>query len=291
MTENTGGNEPSPTDQPVDGSPDSGSFNVVINDRPRGNRVTVDPVAEVANSTGVLATARTRSGSMVATRPISGEDIVNHMGGQITVDQAVRLGLVEQRVDGTFVDVEGAVPEVDAAAVAAAQEAEADANALHVDPDVGDTLADWTRALEAEGVNPVSLMGDVLSNPEKLPAVLEARAEEQGKDVAAMSVEFQRAGQEIDRALGAFVAEQGVQDVDGFWAFVHSTIGRSQFSSAIISAVFLGDASPIRGFAQRYLQSTNHEVGAQGGQYGAKPSGEFGGVQTTAAAAKRLTIQ
>lgn len=228
---------------------------------------TTTPIAAVAESDGVLGTARTRGGSTM-TRELRGTDVVRvgpGAGVETTVDQAVRLGYLQRHADGTYGDIDPKDnPDVKRAeAQKAAQEAGPDlSEALEVDEVVSSTLANWSGALKGIGANPVAVVASIVRNPGELPEALAALARQHGVSHAKLHADVQRIAGAVESSMAEYVARDGVKDFASFWSHVQANNAPELVASAMAQVLFMGDARPLREFAKRYVSATAAGVNA-----------------------------
>jgi hypothetical protein len=130
---------------------------------------TVRAVSAVSDSSGVLASARSSTGSII-TNEIKPTDIVKINGAEMTVAQAERYGLLKRDAAGKLQD--SSLHEADQRVKELAEPERTpddDTHALEVDDVISETLADWSGAIREFGSNPVAVIGSMIASPDVVP--------------------------------------------------------------------------------------------------------------------------
>lgn len=220
---------------------------------------TVQPIAAVRDSVGVLASARAHDGGLV-TKDLTPNDRVTVMGVEMTLEQAETRGFVRRGADGRYQDA--SLEEVDKRVNEryAQEQAEDDlSQALEVDDVVSDTFADWSGALKGIGANPVAVLSEVVMSPDRIPEAIQMLARDHNIPSSKIAEDIRFLASSTEDSINRYVKGFGVDDPDAFWAFVNKTVPKSDLAGVISRTLFMGDASGFKDIAHRYLYS-----GAQG---------------------------
>jgi hypothetical protein len=106
------------------------------------------------------------------------------------------------------------------------------------------------------------------------------------------------AAQAVDKELGDYVVSKGVpaEELMDFWNYVHRSVPATEFTSAIVSVLFLGDARPFQRYVGNYVRSTaaKREPGEATVHNGHEREAVVtlpNGMRTTREAARRLGLR
>lgn len=213
------------------------------------------PHAVVRDSTGILATAKTRTGNLV-TGELTSQDRVTVKGVEMTLAQAEAKGFITRGVDGRYQDASLAEVEQRVAKHLEPERVEEDlSEALEVDTVYTETLADWAGAVRSIGGNPAAVLGEVVLNPDKVPEALSMLARQHGINSSKMKADIQAISASVEDGINRYVATVGVRDPNAFWDYVHRTVPKMELVVAVNRALFEGNASSFKELAGRYLRS------------------------------------
>ncbi|WP_207462279.1 hypothetical protein [Azospirillum sp. SYSU D00513] len=216
---------------------------------------TVQPIAAVRDSTGVLASARSHDGGLVM-KALAPTDRVTVQGVEMTLEQAESRGFVRRGPDGQYQDAshEEIAKRVDERY--AKEQPEDDlSEALEVDNIASETFSNWSGAIKSIGANPVAVLGEVVMNPDRIPEALQMLAKSHGIPFSKVQEDIRYQAASVEDAVNRYVAGFGATDSDGFWAYVNANVPKMDLASIFTRALFLGDASGFKDLAHRYVYS------------------------------------
>jgi hypothetical protein len=211
--------------------------------------------AAIEQSAGILATARSTTGPIVNRDP-GPKDIVTIAGGEMTLEQAERMGFVSRGADGRYTD---RTPEETDAAIKEANEAPKEeprdlSNALSFEPEAEAGLKDLSLSLTEAGFNPTSVVADLINNPTELPEAIRMLRDAKGIDQAASYEHVRSLAQSVEDAIGDYLiveCDVSPEQLPAFWQFM-MTKHRDKVASAALEAVYVGNARPWKEFAKEF---------------------------------------
>jgi hypothetical protein len=218
-------------------------------------KLTVDSrPASVVNDTGIMGTATHRQG---APRNTVNEDwLVTVKGGEMTVGQAVSMGLLSKNPDGSFSEP----PETNDAPrdTNPYEQALEGAVAMEVDSAFADSMTDFVTSLDNFGASVPSVIAQMLKNPNQLPEAVAQLAAASDMDIGSAARHVSSLAVGLETAIGEFVVEQGgvpPDHLEKFEKYVYSQYGMDKIVSAINNSLRLGDARPFLEMSKSYLKA------------------------------------
>ena len=213
-------------------------------------QVTPEPVVEVRDSEGVLATARTPQGGIIHSREVEETDIVNVDGiGTMTVKQAIEHVGILARDGARIVDVDleafekakAAKVEQELAERKAAEAEEQETFGLSVPDDVNKDIGTIASAVTEAGINPMAAMSEIARDPSKLPEPVVEALSAKGLDHDQALSRVQEIGAEIEVAVEDMLIEQGFDPnrLSDFWAFALEHHA-ARLPGAALNAIYRG---------------------------------------------------
>ena len=235
---------------------------------------TPQPVAQIAQSTGVLNTAKTRIGGVIATRAVQDDDLVTVSGVELSVKNAVLGGFLTRGADGNIGDVDEAAFKQalsgDREAAEKKAKAEEDAKvqeyAVGMEPENSKAIASMMSEIDALGVNPASELQHFIGNPDRLPPALTHIAREKGRDEGA---ELQRLrGLAADMTVGVedLLITKGNFDPAALPAFWNWARAHQQLDlrRAALAAVMQSDGRGYLALAEKFSFAHGRGRGVSG---------------------------
>lgn len=215
-------------------------------------------------SGGLIANAETRDGGYV-TRELRGDDVVRIEGVPVAVEMAERLGYLRRDGD-RYVEVAANDPSHPSARRAAmardnafAVRAAEEADGISVDSGVSATIEDWSASARQFGVNPVKLLGDVMtSDGTTVPQTLTDMARAYGVSETGLAPTMRQIKAEVSRGLGEHLQTRvGLppQHLDGVLEFMRTRLGPAGVVSAFAELVFKGSAEVFRDYAGQFKRA------------------------------------
>lgn len=249
------------TDQPTP-TPDSG-VEVRATD---STRITPLVPAQIANSSGVLATAKASHGGRLA-RDVRENDIVTVLGVEVSVAQAELMGLLVLGPDGRYTDAdpEAAKAALETATKAPAPEAADPALEVPFTEEGHAAVAALAAGLESAGLNPVGLIGAYINSEGQLPRELVDVARAQGIEEADVLHQISEAVGHIEVAINSYLVNQAgvsAEQLDDFWTYAAEVVYRPELTTAIAEAVFLNSGAPFKKIARQFAVKNGRGLGS-----------------------------
>ncbi len=253
------------TDQKTEQNTENQTDGVHIESHPTV-KAAPSPVAQVAQSKGVLATAVTRNGSTIANRAVTEDDIVNVKGVTMPVSSAIQTGFLRKDDNGDIVDVseEEAAAALDSGRAAEAERkkaqdmADLEEHGIDIDSDSQSFLTQTTQALEEVGGDPVSALVEWMRAPEKLPDVLDSAVRAKGGNpdeaLAKLEASYERIQTRVEDML---VKKAGAshEDMPAFWQWAREN-KMHELRNAALQLPFTGDARQYVKLMQDFRKAT-----------------------------------
>lgn len=251
------------TDAPVEGSVHA----VSVRDGNQTIQVQPEPISDIANSKGVLATATDHTGGTIAGRPVTETDIVtiktseDSRGVQMSVKEAVTHGLLTLDETGKFVDVtdEAARKALDGGKAADEERRRAEKelfiqeHGVPVDQKTENTVVEFMQTVEAAGMNSAAALATWISDPSRLPEPVENAVREAGGDPVAMHARATEAYQDIEDGIAAVLIDKGLpaNRVDHFWQWARDN-KMHVLRQAAVNVFFNSDTRPYVALMKEY---------------------------------------
>jgi hypothetical protein len=250
--------DPKKTDAPIEGS----VHDVSVRDGNETIQVRPEPISDIANSKGVLATATDHTGGTIAGRPVQETDVVTVNGVQMSADQAVTHGFLTKDQTGKFVDVsdEEARKALDGGKAADEERRRAEKeiffqeHAIEVAAATETTINDLTALAEASRIPPVGVVTELMRSPGTLPTALTDAILRKGGDPAATHAKINEAMSDIKTGIEDVVMKKAGlprESLVEFWSWVGGSKPLDD-KRAALSTLFHGDTRGYVELARQY---------------------------------------
>ena len=234
---------------------------------------TPQPVAQIAQSTGVLNTARTRIGGVIATRAVQDEDLVTVSGVELTVKSAVLGGFLTRDADGNVGDVDEAAYKkaLSGEREAAEKQAKADEDAkvreyaVVMEADNAKAMAGIIGEIDELGVNPAGQLQHFIGHPDQLPPALAEIARAKGRDEGEALQQLRGIAADMTVGVEDLMISQGFDPaaLPAFWDWArrHQQL---DLRRAALAAVMQSDGRGYLALAERFAFAHGRGRGVSG---------------------------
>ena len=242
----------------VDADPQGSNFSVKIEDT-RNRKVQADAHASITNAAGpIMRSAVASHGGRLSTPPTE-DSIVEVRGQTMKVSTAVRMGFVVKTADGFADATADNTPTMQDGGPEGQQDGESgpkanepdETNSLQVEPEMQDAIIDLSAGLESIGANPVSVLGEIMSDPQGekgLPASVLNLARERGFDEGAVAEHLQDIKVAVAESVEDFImtnTELPEEDLRPFIESAMSPQSAAEFQQAVRNMVFLTEPAGL----------------------------------------------
>jgi hypothetical protein len=256
-----------------DSNPTSG-----INVQRDGHQDVQHSTADIDLGNGYLANATSPQGSRVVGREVREDDRIRTEAGEMLVSTALAHGFLRRDASGRLIEVDSSSPQHPVSRKACENAARdrtaaalADASALDVDASVTTVLTNLSAAAMDVGINPVSVVSEVLASPTHLPKSIETICEAKGLSLEEARSELNATIHGLGTALGQRFNIPTSQ-LDAFFSYVAETVDRTTLTHMWIETVFGGQTAQW----QRHVDGFRREGSRRATNEAAQPSLSIG---------------
>ncbi len=241
---------------------DGSVHDVSVRDGNETIQVQPEPIADIANSKGVLASATDHTGGTIAGRPVQAGDIVTVAGTQMSAEQAVTHGFLAQDETGKFVDVSDEAArkaldsgqEVEAERKMAEEKAFFQEHAIEVAAATESTVNELTALAETSRIPTQGIVTEIMRDPTRLPSALTDAIVRKGGDPAATHAKINEAMADIRAGIEDKIVEKSGlprEALGEFWSWVNANKPMVDRRAAL-STLFHGDSRAYVELAKQY---------------------------------------